>query len=99
VPDRDRVFQFGDDSGLRCRGRRLNVEPDTLRSERRVVLVVEDELAERVGRSRISVSDWERGVKVPGVTAIPRLVAELDIPVELLVAASQHTKKNIEVAA
>ena len=59
----------------------------------------QDELAGRVGRSRISVSDWERGVKVPGVTAIPRLVAELDIPVELLVAASQHTKKNIEVAA
>lgn len=61
--------------------------------------LTQEDLASQVGRTRISVSDWERGVKVPSVRVIPRLAEALSLPVELLVEANQHSKKRIEMQA
>lgn len=61
--------------------------------------LTQEDLAAQVGRTRISVSDWERGVKVPGVRVIPALAQALSLPVELLVEANQYSKKSVEMHA
>jgi transcriptional regulator with XRE-family HTH domain len=72
-----------------------------IRNARLAKGMTQADLASRVGRSRVAVSEWERGVKAPRVRVIPRLVDALGIPVDILVKANRASKKNIsiEVAA
>jgi transcriptional regulator with XRE-family HTH domain len=59
---------------------------ELIRHRRKELGLTQDQLAERVGRSQVAVSEWERNVVRP--SDFKRLAEALDVPVERLVLAN-----------
>jgi SOS-response transcriptional repressor LexA len=57
---------------------------DRIRAARLAKQLSQEELAQRIGRTRVAVSEWERDLTRPRESIVPKLASVLDIPASSL---------------
>lgn len=73
----------------------LNILAERLKSTRKAKKKTQDEVAKAIGVNKYTISDWERGIKQPGILNIVNYCNFLDITLDELLGITQKRELHL----
>jgi transcriptional regulator with XRE-family HTH domain len=73
----------------------LNILAERLKSTRKAKKKTQDEVAEAIGVNKYTISDWERGIKQPGILNIVNYCNFLGITLDELLGITQKREVHL----
>ena len=65
-----------------------------IRKYRKACNMSQDELAEKVGISNVSLSNYERGTQMPDLITLAKIAVELDVSTDVLLGIQEEITEN-----
>jgi transcriptional regulator with XRE-family HTH domain len=76
----------------------LNMLAERLKSTRKAKKKTQDEVAEAIGVNKYTISDWERGIKQPGILNIVKYCNVLGITLDELLGLTQKRELHLVIS-